>query len=258
VRRALIWLLAIMLSVVLTVVVFYPASWMASILESRTDGRFTLADSQGTIWRGSGLLAGAPSRNDPLTQLLPGRFSWKLSPMALFGKVDLLVENPDALARPFHLTGGWSEWQIGSSAVTLPAERLAGLGAPLNTIAPSGQMILSWDHVRLARQGNRIDVYGPMTLDMLDIASQLSPVRPLGTYRATFDWQGQQAELTLETVRGPLLLSGAGNMGNGHFQFSGNAEAEAGHEESLTNMMNLLGQRRRVGDKNVIGLEFRK
>ena len=257
-RRPLIWLLVIMVSVAITIVAFYPASWMASALEARTDGRFTLADAQGTVWRGSGLLGGAPSRNEPVTQLLPGRFSWQLSPMLLLGTVDLLVENPQALTRPLLITGGWSEWQVGPEAITLPAERLAGLGAPLNTIAPTGQMILSWEQLRLVRQGNRFEVRGPMTLDMLEVASQLSSIRPLGTYRMRFDWQGQQAQLALETVRGPLLLSGTGRMGNGQFQFSGKAEAEAGQEEALANLLNLLGQRRKEGDKNVIGLELRQ
>jgi general secretion pathway protein N len=258
VRRPLTWFFLIAITVAVCLVAFYPASWLAAALETRTDGRFILADARGTIWRGSGLLGGAPSRNDPITQLLPGRFAWKLSPMVLLGKVDLVIENPEALTRPLHVTGGWSEWETGSEAITLPAERLAGLGAPLNTIAPAGQMILSWDQLRLTRQNGRIDVYGPVTLDMLDIASQLSSVRPLGSYRMTFDWAGQQAQLKLDTVKGPLLMSGTGRMGNGQFQFSGTAEAEAGQEESLGNLMNLLGQRRRVGDKNVIGLEFRQ
>lgn len=257
-RRALIWLLVAVLSVAVTVVAFYPASWMASALEARTDGRITLADASGTVWRGSGVLGAAPSRNDPVTQLLPGRFSWKLSPLALLGKVDLVVENDEALARPLFVNGSWSELQAGPDAITLPAERLAGLGAPLNTIAPSGQMILSWNGMRVERQGDRVGLYGTATLDMIDIASQLSTVRPLGSYRLRFDWQGQQALLTLETVNGPLLLSGTGRMENNRFQFSGKAEAAAGREEALANLLNLLGQRRREGDKTVIGLEFRK
>lgn len=257
-RRVLIWLLVAAFSVAVTIIAFYPASWMASALEARTDGRFTLADAQGTVWRGSGVFGGAPSRNDPVTQLLPGRFSWKLSPLSLLGRVELMVENPEALARPLSITGGWSELQVSSEAITLPAERLAGLGAPLNTIAPSGQMILSWERLRIERRDSRVGLYGTATLDMVDIASQLSSIRPLGSYRLRFDWQGQQAQLTLETVKGPLLLSGSGRMEDGKFQFAGKAEAEPGQEESLANLLNLLGQRRREGNKTVIGLEFRK
>jgi general secretion pathway protein N len=92
---------------------------------------------------------------------------------------------------------------------------------------------------------------------MDDIASRLSPIKPLGAYQLIMDWRGQQAQLVLKTVKGPMLLSGTGSLTNGRFQFSGKAEAEEGQEERLANLLNLLGQRRREGDKNVIALEFK-
>jgi len=96
-----------------------------------------------------------------------------------------------------------------------------------------------------------------MILDMQDMASRLSSIKPLGAYVLTMDWRGQQAPLSLKTVKGPLLLSGTGALTNGRLQFSGRAQAEAGQEEKLANLLNLLGQRRREGDKNVIALEFK-
>jgi general secretion pathway protein N len=71
------------------------------------------------------------------------------------------------------------------------------------------------------------------------------------------DWRGAQAALTLKTIKGPMLLSGSGSLNNGRLQFSGKAEAEEGQEERLANLLNLLGQRRREGDRNVIALEFK-
>jgi general secretion pathway protein N len=253
----MIWLLAGIASVALTLIIFMPATWMATIVETQTRGRLTLGDAQGTLWRGSAFIGGAPSGADPVTPLLPGRFSWRLSPLVLLGQADLDLENPDALAQPVKLTGSWNQWQLGSSSVTLPAERLAGLGAPLNTIQPSGRMRLSWTPLQLARQGNDIQVNGSMTLQMDDIASRLSPIKPLGAYQLIIDWHGTQAQLALTTVKGPMLLSGNGALANGKMQFSGKAEAEAGQEERLANLLNLLGQRRREGDKDVIALEFK-
>ena len=98
---------------------------------------------------------------------------------------------------------------------------------------------------------------GSMTLEMNDIASRLSPVKPLGTYNLTFDWRGQQATATLKTAQGPLLLSGSGMFANGRLQFSGKAETEAGQEERLANLLSLLGQRRKEDGKDVIALEFK-
>jgi len=54
-----------------------------------------------------------------------------------------------------------------------------------------------------------------------------------------------------------MLLSGTGTLTEGKLRFSGKAEAEAGQEDRLANLLNLLGQRRKEGDKDVIALEFK-
>jgi general secretion pathway protein N len=257
VRRLVIWLLAGIVAVVLTLLAFCPAAWMARVVELQSAGRLTLGDAQGTLWRGSAFIGGAPSGSDPVTPLLPGRFAWRLSPMVLLGQVDVDLENAEALSQPLQITGDWYQWQVSPAAVTLPAERLASMGAPLNTIQPSGQMRLSWTPLQIARQGNAVDVAGTMTLQMNDIASRLSPVKPLGAYQLIMDWHGRQAQLALTTIKGPMLLSGNGTLANGRLQFSGKAHAEEGQEERLANLLNLLGQRRREGDKDVIALEFK-
>ena len=71
------------------------------------------------------------------------------------------------------------------------------------------------------------------------------------------DWKGPQADLLLGTVKGPLLLSGTGKIINGRLQFSGQAEAATGYEDTLAGLLTLLGQRRPNSVKNVIALEFR-
>lgn len=256
-RRFMLWLLAAVVTIAATLIIFCPAAWMAALVESQTGGRLTLGDAQGTLWNGSAFIGGAPSGTDPVTPLLPGRFSWRLSPLVMLGQVDVDLRNDEALSQPVKLSGSWNEWQVSPAAVMLPAERLAGLGAPLNTIQPSGQMRLSWTPLQLMRQGNAIEVNGTTTLLMNDIASRLSPIKPLGAYQLIMDWRGQQAQLTLKSIKGPMLLSGNGTFANGRLQFSGKAEAEEGHEERLANLLNLLGQRRREGDKDVIALEFK-
>lgn len=256
-QRLVIWLSAAIVTVTIIVLMFCPAAWMASLIERQTGGRFTLGDAQGTIWRGSAFVGAAPSGFDPVTPLLPGRFAWRLSPTVLLGLVDATLENPDALAQPVQITGSWSDWQISPSTLLLPAERLAALGAPLNTIAPSGEMRLSWSGLQLARQGRQVDLTGSMRLDLDNVASRLSAIRPLGAYRLQMDWQGQTARLELKTKEGPLMLTGTGGLDGGRLHFSGRAEAAPGQEERLANLLNLLGQRRREGTSNYIALEFK-
>jgi general secretion pathway protein N len=256
-KRALLWIGLTALAVAVTVLVFLPAAWLGPLVERQTGGRLTLGDAQGTLWRGSAFVGGAPGQGGSVTPLLPGRFSWRLSPLVLFGQVNMDLANSEALAQSVRITGSWSQWQVSAGELLLPAEGLAGLGAPLNTLAPSGVIKLSWNLLDIARQGQTAVVQGRTVLSLTDMGSRMSPIKPLGSYEMAMDWRGQQADLSLRTVRGALLLSGSGTLENGRLRFSGQAQAAEGYEETLGNLLNLLGQRRMVNGKNIIALEFR-
>ncbi|MCG2585863.1 type II secretion system protein N [Massilia sp. TS11] len=256
-KRAFWWLLAGGLSAALTVAAFLPASVLGSVVEARTAGRLTLGDAQGTLWRGSAFIGGAAGEGGAVTPLLPGRFSWELSPLSLLGMVRLSLANPEALAQPVSLSGSWTQWRLSAGVLRLPADGLAGLGAPLNTMAPSGTMRLSWSGLDVASSAGQISVQGSTLLELLDMASRLSPLRPLGSYALSMDWRGQQAALDLRTLRGALVLNGNGVLANGRLTFSGRAQAARGYEEALAGLLNLLGQRRVEGDNTYIALEFK-
>ena len=256
-RRGLLLLGVAALAVALTVLAFLPASWLGNFVERQTGGRLTLGDAQGTLWNGSAFVGGAPGAGGAVTPLLPGRFAWRLSPLVLFGQVNMTLQNPQALSQPVSIVGSWSQWQVSAGQLLLPAQGLAGLGAPLNTLAPSGTIRLNWNRLDLVRQANSVAVTGRTVLSMSDMGSRMAPIRPLGSYEMAMDWRGQQADLVLSTVRGALLLSGTGSLQNGRLRFSGQASAADGYEDTLGNMLNLLGQRRMVNGKNIIALEFR-
>lgn len=256
--RLMLWLIAGIISIAITLMAFCPASWISHIVEEKSAGRLALGDPQGTLWRGSAFIGGAPSGRSAVTPLLPGRFSWRLSPAVLLGQVDAEFSNPEALSQTITIKGDWSQWQVSPATIKLPADRLVGLGAPLNTMQPAGQMQLSWSPLQLVRDGQQVRVNGLMTLDMQDMSSRLSPIKPLGSYQLLLDWHGQQAQLTLKTEKGPMLLSGSGQLNNGRLQFSGKADAEVGQESRLANLLSLLGQRRREGGREVTALEFRQ
>lgn len=253
----LFWFSVTALAAAFTVCAFYPAAWLAPVIERHTDARLTLGDAQGTLWRGSAFLGGAPGPGGAVTPLFPGRFTWSVSPLILLGRVNITLSNPEALAQPVSVTGSWSQWQVNAGELILPAESLAGLGAPLNTMAPSGRMRLAWNVLDLARAGQSVSLTGRTVLTMADMGSRVSPVKPLGSYEMAMDWHGQDAQLNLRTLKGALLLSGAGALDRGRLTFSGQATAAEGYEESLGNLLNLLGQRRMVNGKNIIALEFK-
>src|SRR6185369_8423029 len=66
--------------VLVGLVAFAPASWLAHAIASATGQRLVLADARGTIWSGSAVavLAGGPDSRD--ATYLPGRLEWTLAP----------------------------------------------------------------------------------------------------------------------------------------------------------------------------------
>lgn len=244
-------------SILLTVFVFAPAVWFNMFLQEQSGGRLILNDAEGTLWNGSAEVVVALNKNKEMTPLLPGRFKWDLSPILLLGQIELVIENDDALAQPLYITGNLRHIQINPNELLLPANRLVGLGAPLNTIEPSGQMTLSWNALGLTLLDRSVDINGTMNLVLENVASALSPVKPLGSYLMSFDWHGNVANVDLKTLHGPMLLTGKGTITNGRLRFSGLAQAEAAQEDSLANLLNLLGQHRAGAKKNVISLEFK-
>ena len=266
-KRALLWGLAAITAVLLTLVVSFPAAWLAPVVERQTNGRFTLRDAQGTVWAGSAFISGI-SKSDAVTAAtatataataapaVPGRFVWTLSPWLLLGVVDARITNTQLLEHSLTVSGDWRAWHLGEFALSLPASQLTALGAPLNTLKPSGQMRISAHSLTLLPQPEGLQIHGVMRLQLNDIASVLSPVKPLGTYRMEFDWQGFRAQLTLSTLSGPLQLQGKGALENGHLRFSGQAWALSEYEPQLANLLNLLGRRRQVENRTVFVIEF--
>lgn len=251
-KRVVLWSLAGLASILLTLIALFPIAYLVPIIEAQTQGRITLGDAQGTLWNGSAFIGSAPSRSEAITPLLPGRFSWRISPLILLGNVNADLTNQESLSQPLHISGNWQEISISNAALNLPAERLASLGAPLNTLQPSGQMRLSWQGLRISLLQGEVQLGGVMNLSMQNISSRLSPIKPLGAYNLEFIWHGARADVSLTSPQGPLLLAGKGDFSNGRLRFSGNAQAAVGHENELANLLNLLGQRGMMDGKEVI------
>lgn len=242
--------------VLLTVLFFAPAVWFDVLLQKQTKGQFALADIEGSLWNGSGVIT-VSDHNNNLIPLLPGRFHWELSPAVLVGQIELSIENDEVLQQPLYISGNFRHLQLNPDTLVLPADRLASLGAPLNTVQPAGEVLLSWDTLWITLSDKTIDMSGSIKLAMNDMSSALSPIKPLGTYMMDVVWRGQEADIVLETMKGPMLLSGKGRIIKGRLHFTGLAQAEIGREEDLIGLLNLLGRPRPDIGKYVIGLEVR-
>jgi len=249
-------------------VLFAPAAWLASAVASQTGQRLLLADATGTVWNGSArvvLTGGAGSRD---ASTLPGRLHWTLRPA--LGALSLratqaccLVGSPQLRLRP-----GFSRVAMTLAADApgaanaagpqpvgrWPAAWLAGLGTPWNTLQLEGQLELAARDFQLEQVDGRLSFGGAAQLDLLGVSSRLATLRPLGDYRLGLASapDGSNAGLTLVTRQGALQLSGTGQWSAEAFRFRGEARAADGTEAALDNLLNIIG--RRQGARSVIAI----
>jgi general secretion pathway protein N len=234
---------------------FAPAAWLGAGLALATQDRVVLNQPSGTVWDGSGqlVLSGGVGSRDATT--LPGRIHWRLKPTSTLDLQALIdadcctVQSVQVLLSP--RLGGASAL-VQPSQSTWPATLLTGLGAPFNTIDLQATLKLNTQVLTLEWINKQLKLEGKATLDVIDASTRLSTLRPVGSYRLSF--QGSQGNampsLNLETLSGSLLLTGSGQLASSHWRFNGEASAAPGFEAALSNFLDILG--RRVGPRSII------
>lgn len=238
-------------------VVFAPARWLTDRVSQATAGQMQLVNARGTVWQGSAdlvLSAGADSRD---RAGLPGGLAWRLRPgmEGAWPALRLGLSIPCCAAAPLQLathptTGGW---RIAAAAwdVAWPADLLAGLGTPWNTLQLEGRLRLQTEALQARWQDGGWALDGRAALQAIDIASRLAPVRPLGSYRATLEAaDGLPPRIGVRTESGALQIEGSGSWRGGRLRFAGEARADPAHQADLTNLLNLMGRRR--GDRSLL------
>jgi general secretion pathway protein N len=241
-------------------VVFAPAAWVAAAVNQATDGHVLLTEPTGSVWRGQArlTLSGGAGSRDALT--LPGRVGWRLGVGA--GGAELALDQACCLAAPLRLRlePGLGRWalQLEPAATGLgqwPAAWLAALGTPWNTLQLTGTVRLSSAGLRLESAQGRWRLEGELQADFDHMASRLSTLPRLGSYRLSVRGGGpgsDAATVGLATTAGPLLLSGEGQWTGARLRLRGEARAEDGSEAALPNLLNLLG--RREGARAVLAI----
>lgn len=244
---------------VLALVAFAPATWLADAVATRTQHKLLLSDARGTVWNGSAVPVLTGGQDSRSATMLPGRTSWKIGLRGL--ALELRVRQPCCINDELVLllrpglgrlsvqlmpgTGALGEW---------PAAWLAGLGAPWNTLQLGGTLRLSSSGLTVDTAAGRWNLVGQADLQLSNVASRLSKLDRLGSYRLHLAATGtdQPPALTLSTLDGALLLSGTGQWTGSQFRFRGEARAAPGAEGELDNLLNFFG--RRQGALSIISI----
>jgi general secretion pathway protein N len=235
------------------VLVFAPAQWLAKALDQLSSGRVLLTDARGTIWNGSAqfTLAGGVGSRDSAS--LPTRLEWQLSPRWGHGVASFYTACCTQQPLRLQLAPRWGgmEVTVSDGQSTWPASLLAGLGTPWNTLQPAGLLVLSSQGLSITFIQGQYALAGQAKLEAHDLSSRLSTLRPLGSYRLTLQG-GAVPGIELQTLNGSLQLTGSGRWVGSRLHFEGVASATPERVEALANLLNIIG--RRDGAQSIISM----
>lgn len=250
----------LLLGLLLALVLFAPARWLGQGIESATGGQIKLVNTRGSVWNGRAdlLLSGGDGSRSQTA--LPKGLSWRMRPRIVAGGPGLSVDlqapccTPQGLGMLIRPRWGGAELHLASTRSQWPAELLSGLGTPWNTLRIEGQLALQTEGLRLHWAEGRLNMKGSLAVEALNVASRLSTLRPLGSYRLQLEAlpDGHSASLALQTLQGDLQMQGEGQWVGGRLRFQGEASAAPGRELTLANLLNIIG--RRDGTRSLISI----
>jgi len=251
------------LGLMLGIVTQAPAQWLANGVARASAGRVLLKNPQGTLWQGSAQWAlsdGQPSTkaSDTTDVALPTRLHWQLGPQwSLAHGVSLGLSLQSECCTPAPVQMSISPlWRgvsvrVANHQAQWPAHWLVGLGAPWNTLQLEAQLRINTQDLQWAMRSGTAQLSGQAELRVMQLSTRLSTLRPLGNYRVQLQG-GDRIALHLDTLEGSLQLRGQGQWLAQRLLFKGEATAQPEFEAALSNLLNVLGQRR--GAKSIMEL----
>ncbi|RYF38389.1 MAG: type II secretion system protein N [Comamonadaceae bacterium] len=236
---------------VLAMVLFAPAHWLANAMARASAGHLVLGDARGTVWNGSAQLMLTGGANSRDAAALPGRLAWRLRPAWNGLQAQVAAECCTRQPLALRVTPRWGGalLAVSDGSSQWPAALLAGLGTPWNTLQIEGELQLSTQGLSVEWIEGRPRIAGSAELTAQRVSSRLSTLRPMGSYRITL-LGGATPTLDLTTLEGSLQLVGRGQWVGARLRFTGEASAAPEREAALSNLLNIIG--RRNGARSVI------
>ena len=221
-----------------------PAHWLTQSLAQASSGRLLLDAPRGTVWQGSAQLVLTGGAGSATAAALPGRLAWHIRPSLSGFSVQLLADCCMQQAWQLNLQPRWgaATLQLSDSLSQWPALLLTGLGTPWNTVQAEGQLSVTTQGLSAEWAQGRLLLKGRAQLDAQHIASRLSTLKPMGSYRLTLNG-GLTPQLKLETLEGSLQLTGSGQWVGGKLRFDGVASTTPERTDALANLLNIIGRR---------------
>jgi len=116
----------------------------------------------------------------------PGAIRWDIQVLPLLiGRVQVLARH-DSMAQPVEISGTFARPRFSAGSIRLPNVSLSRLGSPWSTVQPTASLALSWEPFEIVNG----KANGVASIELRDVASALTPVRPAAPVWAT--WAGSR------------------------------------------------------------------
>ncbi len=219
-----------------------PATLVDAGLRQASNGRLRLAQAQGTIWAGAGLIE---IRDVAGRSAIAMNVDWRVLPDSFWrGRLVCEIELERA-ARRFPIAVSLSKIEIADAQIDLPAAALVFVEPRLKPLRLSGDLLLRTSNLSIGQDG----MVGNIRVQWLDAGSALSPVSPIGSYELGIDGHGKSVHATLSTLQGPVQLDGSGSWTNGgNPEFHATAQVPPQYRQQLTPLLGLISVQRDEGN----------
>ena len=218
-----------------------PAAYVAGQVNAALRGQVEVSDARGTLWKGSARVRVAPRRGGKAID----RIDWRIAPARIFaGELAFHVDaSGEGLKASAQVARTLSSWKLRELRAEGDAAGVAAYVPVLAAWRPSGPVTVTAPEITLTGRALR----GSLEAEWRNAASELSVVKPLGSYRAGWRATGDVGDLSVTTLQGPLRLAGAGKTTVGGMTFNGDARGEGEAAKALEPLLDLMGPRRADG-----------
>ena len=211
-----------------------PASALSWTLARFGPGTFTLEETQGTVWSGSGVLRLHSPAIAPTIrwQILPSRL--------LRGAIGLQFEAELERARlATEFRRDLRAWSVHDLTATLPVESVPELVPAARLLAPQGNLQVSGESVRFESGA----ISGSTNMVWSDAGTQMMGLQGLGQFRIALEGNGKEITIRASTDSGDLEVNADGTwqaLGDGTLALQGTATAR-GRQKELEPLLQMIG-----------------
>jgi general secretion pathway protein N len=239
-----------------------PASFIAQQVAPMLPPQVAIEGIKGNVWGGeaSVRIGGAkgpeggaapgmppPAGNAPI---VIEKVQWRLKPQRLAN--GMIAFDTNVSSGGFEAKGelqrDGSRWRVRDFRLDGDASGFATIFPVLAIYKFSGPVTAT----AASLEGTEREVWGDVRIEWRDASSAMSPVRPLGSYRADWHANGLIGSISVATLSGPLRVAGAGTTTMPtYLDFRGEAGADASIGLALDPLLDQIGPRKPNGARAI-------